>query len=285
MCSTLSRDASAQLSQEGLSPHCQRIRIGTSSYINLSRSTKNASENCSIDCSLNEAYHDSPENASILPSNLSQSIQLDSNTLGNDKKQDTDGKTDCTADQEHTELSSICFDHSGLDKMESSTSGRNVQENDLAKQYNGELAACNWDHLITHCGSSVVPKSDLPFEQEAPLANRTLETDGVISSKSFLPIDEANLRRKLFHGSTGYYIQSAADDIHVYCAGGGEGVATNYDPRIPPGASQIQLVSNHQICDKLEVPSDYMPMDHNVCFLIPSLDFYGLPLHFGFRLD
>ncbi|XP_062209361.1 CRC domain-containing protein TSO1-like [Phragmites australis] len=54
----------------------------------------------------------------------------------------------------------------------------------------------------------------------------------------------------------------AADDIHVYCAGASEGIATNYGPTMLPGASQSQLVSNDYFFDTFKVPSDDTPMDN-----------------------
>jgi hypothetical protein len=69
-------------------------------------------------------------------------------------------------------------------------------------------------------------------------------------------------------GSTGCYIQSAADDSHVYYAGAAEGVATNHDPKMLPSVIQSQLVSNEYFFDTFKIPSDGMVMEN---FLIPPI--------------
>ncbi|KAL5210454.1 hypothetical protein ABZP36_006077 [Zizania latifolia] len=245
-------------------PYGHMTRIGTSCYIEPSGPTTIASINSGTDHSLSKAYHDTSDNISIVPGNLPQRIQLGSDTLGSDSKQDTTDKTDHTTGQEHTELSSICFDHSGLDRMEAPTSRMNVQERNLAKKYNDELAAHNWDNIISHCGSGVVTKSDLGFEK-VQLVDMTPKNNDVIPSYS-VPINDKNFndsQRRLFHGPTDCNVQSAIDDGRVYCTSLGKGVATNYVSSVQPFSSQSQLVPNHQLCGPLEVPSYYMAMNHN----------------------
>ncbi|KAG8097636.1 hypothetical protein GUJ93_ZPchr0013g36505 [Zizania palustris] len=214
------RNASAQLSEEGMYPHSLMTRIGTSS-------------------------------------NLPQRIQLGSDTLGSDSKQDTADKTDHITGQEHAELSSICFDHSDLDRMEAPTSRMNVQERNLAKKYNDELAAHNWDNIISHCGSSVVTKSDLGFEK-SQLVDMTPKNNDVIPSYS-VPINDKN-----FNNS-----QRSL----------GKGVATNYVSSVQPFSSQSQLVPKHQLCGPLDVPSYYMAMNHNAASQHP----HGLHWHSVFN--
>ncbi|XP_040377717.1 uncharacterized protein LOC102721153 [Oryza brachyantha] len=239
-------NTSARLSQEGLCSCCHTTQIGTSCYIKQSEVMTIPSENCSTDCSLSQAYHDSPGNASILRNNLPQRIQLSSNTLGNDKREDDiSGKTD------HAKLP--FFDHSGLDKLEQSTSGINIQKRDLTKKHNDELA-CNWDYLNIQCGSSVVPTPNLRLDTSAQLVE-TPRNDNVMHSKSLLPITQTNLEnagRKLFHGSADCYEQSLVDNV-----------SSNYVSGIPPCHSLSQLVQDHQFIDTLEVPSDCMAMHHS----------------------
>ncbi|RLN18656.1 hypothetical protein C2845_PM02G06940 [Panicum miliaceum] len=245
----------AQLSQ-GLSPIYQRNQIGISSCIELSGSPTIASENCSPS-----------EYATILPSKWPQPIPLGSEILGDANKQDTDGKADHSQDVGHVKLSSTCYDQNGIDQLDSSTSGRNVQENELTKQYNDDLAACSLNHLISRSGTgnAVMSKSDLSLE--AQQLSWKLRSD-VIFSKLFMPMDQGNLedsRRKLFDGSTGCYIQSAADDSHVYYAGAAEGVATNHDPKMLPSVIQSQLVSNEYFFDTFKIPSDVMALSEHQC--------------------
>ncbi|PUZ37859.1 hypothetical protein GQ55_9G153200 [Panicum hallii var. hallii] len=245
----------AQLSQ-GLSPICQRNQIGISSCIELSGSPTIASENCRPS-----------EYATILPSKWPQPIPLGSEILGDANKQDTDGKADHSPDVGHVKLSSTCYDQNGIDQLDSSTSGRNVQENELTKQYNDDLAACSLNHLISRSGTgnAVMSKSDLSLE--AQQLSWKLRSD-VIFSKLFMPMDQGNLedsRRKLFDGSTGCYIQSAADDSHVYYAGAAEGVATNHDPKMLPSVIQSQLVSNEYFFDTFKIPSDGMALSDHQC--------------------
>ncbi|RLN40328.1 hypothetical protein C2845_PM01G34450 [Panicum miliaceum] len=249
------RDGYVQLSQ-GLGPNCQRNRIGISSCIELSGSPTIASENCSPS-----------EYATILPSKWPQPIPLGNEILGDAKKQDTDGKADHSPDVGQVKLSSTCYDQNGVDQLDSSTSGRNVQENELTKQYNDDLAACSLNHLVSCSGNGngVVSKSDLSLD--AQRLSWELRSD-VIFSKSFMPMPQGNLedsRRELFDEPTGCYIQSAADDTHVYYAGAAEGVATNHDPQMLPGVIQSQLVSNEYFFGTFKVPSDSMALSEHQC--------------------
>ncbi|CAD6205912.1 unnamed protein product [Miscanthus lutarioriparius] len=199
-----------KLSQEELNPNCQRNQMGTFSCIELSGSAALASENCSPS-----------EDATNWPSKWLQSTLFGSETLGDAKKQDTDDKTNHTADVE--------------------------QENELAKQDRNDLAPCSLNHLITHCGTgnSVISISDLALE--AQQRSWKLRGDNIISSTSILAVDQGNLedsRREHFVEPFGSYIQSAADDTHVYCADAAAGVATNHDQEMLPAVIQNQLVSN-----------------------------------------
>jgi hypothetical protein len=235
-------------------------QIGTSSCIELSGSPTIPSDNCSPS-----------EDATVLPSKWPQPIPLGSETLGDAKKQDTDGKTDCSSDVGQAKLSSTCYDQNVVDQINSPTSGKNVQENELAKHYSDDLAACSLNHLISHSGTGngVMLKSGMSLEAQQLSWN--LRSDDVIFSKSFMPMDQGNSedsQRKFFDGSTGCYIQSAADNTHVYCAGATEGVATNHDSEMLSGAIQSQLVSNEYFFDTFKVPSNDMVMED---FLIPSI--------------
>ncbi|KAF8683147.1 hypothetical protein HU200_045007 [Digitaria exilis] len=70
---------------------------------------------------------------------------------------------------------------------------------------------------------------------------------------------------KEFDGPTGCYIQSAADDTHVHCAGAAAGVVMNHDPEMLPGVNQSQLVSNEYLVGTFEVPSDNMALSDHQC--------------------
>uniref|UniRef100_I1PDS1 CRC domain-containing protein n=1 Tax=Oryza glaberrima TaxID=4538 RepID=I1PDS1_ORYGL len=232
--------------------------IFTSPEVNSQKGSKTS---ICIDRSLSQAYHDSPDNASILPTNLARRIQLSSDTLGSDKRHGIAGKTDHETAQKHAKLS--CFDQRCLDKMKQLTSGMNVQKRDLAKTHNDEITACDWDYLGTQYDSSVVPESDLRFET-AELLLETPKNGDAMPGKSFLPIVEANLensRRKLFQGSADCYSQSAVDNIHAYCTSRGKEVATNHVSGILPCPRESQLIPDHHFSDSLEVPSDYMAMN------------------------
>jgi hypothetical protein len=71
--------------------------------------------------------------------------------------------------------------------LDPSTSGRNVQENELTKQYNDDLAACSLNHLISRSGTgnAVMSKSDLSLE--AQQLSWKLRSD-----KLFMPMDQGN---------------------------------------------------------------------------------------------
>ena len=240
------RDGYVQLSQ-GLSPNCQTNQIRISSCYG---SPTIASEKCSPS-----------EYATILPSKWPQPIPLGSEILRDAKRQDTDGKADHNPDMGQVKLSSTCYDQNGVDQLDSSTSGRNVQENELTKQYNDDQAACSLSHLISRSGTGddVMSKSDLSLE--AQQLTWKLRSD-VIFSKSLMPMAQGKLedsRRELFDGSTCCYIQSV---------GAAEGVATNHDPQMLPGVIQSQLDSNEYFFDTFKVPSDGMVMEN---FLIPPI--------------
>ncbi|KAL6637245.1 hypothetical protein ACP70R_024817 [Stipagrostis hirtigluma subsp. patula] len=252
------------LSQERPNPNCQMSQIGTSSCIELSGSTTTASENCSINLSVNKALapNVSPKNASVLPSKWPLH---DSEALVNEKKLDADGETGHTVDVEQLKLSSTCSYPNGLN-LDSPASRRSVQENEVAKQYSDEMAAGNLNYFITHCGtgSSIVSKSDLSFHTEQPL-NWKIRNDNALSTKSLMPVnqgDRESSRGKLYDRSAGCDIQSAAGDIPAYCAGAVESAATNYDPKMLSGGSQSQLVSKDYLFDTLKVASDDTLIDN-----------------------
>lgn len=235
-----------KLSQEKLNPNCQRIQMGTSRCIELSGSTALASENCNPS-----------EDATNLPGKWPQSTPLDSETFGDAKKQDTDGKTDHTADVEQMKPSSTCSDQNGLDQMDSSTSGRNVQENELAKQDSDDLTPCSLSHLITHSGTgnSAMSISDLAI---AAQPSWEVRSDNIISSTSFLALDQRILedsRRELYVEPIDCYTQKSTADT----AGG---VATNHNQEILPGVIQNQLVSNDYIFDTFKVSVDSTVMEN-----------------------
>lgn len=222
--------------------------MGTSSCIELSGSTELALENCSPS-----------EDATNSPSKWLQSTPF------------ADGKTNHNEDVEQVKPTSTYSDPNGLDQMDSSTSGRNVQENELAKHDSNDLAPCSLNHLSTHCrtGNSVISISDLALE--AQQRSWKLRGDNVISSRSFLAVNQGNLedsRREHFVEPFGSYIQSAAADAHVYCADAAAGVATNHDQEMLPAVLQNQLVSNDYIFDTSKGSIDGMVMEN---FLMPSI--------------
>ncbi|XP_066386389.1 protein tesmin/TSO1-like CXC 2 isoform X3 [Miscanthus floridulus] len=246
-----------KLSQEELNPNCQRNQMETFSCIELSGSAALASENCSPS-----------EDATNWPSKWLQFTPFGSETLGDAKKQDTDGKTNHTADVEQVKPSSTYSDQNGLDQVDSSTSGRIVQENELAKQDRNDLAPCSLNHLITHCGTgnSVISISDLALE--AQQWSWKLRGDNIIPSTSVLAVDQGNLedsRREHFVEPFGSYIQSAADDTHVYCADAAAGVATNHDQEMLPAVIQNQLVSNDYNFDTFKVSIDGTTISQQQC--------------------
>ncbi|PWZ54986.1 hypothetical protein Zm00014a_036883 [Zea mays] len=198
------------------------------------------------------------EDATNSPSKWLQSTLFGSETLGDANKQDIDGKPNHTADVEHVKPSSTCSDQNGFDQMDSSTSGRNVQENELAKQDSNDLAPCSLNHLITHCGTgnSVISISDLALE--AQQQSWKVKGDSIISSTS-LAVDQENLedsRREDFVEQFGSYIQSAADGTHVYYADAAAGVTINHDQEMLPAIIRNQLDSNDYILDTSKVSID-----------------------------
>lgn len=249
-----------KLSQEELNPNCQRNQMGTSSGTELSGSAALASENCS-----------SSEDATNSPRKWLLSTPFACETLGDAKKQDTDGKTNHTANVEQVKQSSTYSDQNGLDQMDPSTSGRNVKENELAKQDSNDLAPCSLNHLITHCGTgnSFISISDLALEAQQP--SWKLRGDNIISSTSVLAVDQGNLedsQREHFVEPIGSYIQSASDDAHLYCADAAAGVAMNHDQEMLPAVIQNQLASNDYNFDTSKA-SIYGTVMEN--FLMPSI--------------
>ncbi|CAN6304247.1 unnamed protein product [Urochloa humidicola] len=112
---------------------------------------------------------------------------------------------------------------------------------------------------------------------EAQQLSWNLKCDDVIFGKS-MPMNQGNLedsRRKIFDGSTGCYIQSAADNAHVQCAGAAEGVATNHGLEMHPGVIQSQLVSNEYFFDASKVPSDDMALTEHQCGGIPRRSLFN----------
>jgi protein lin-54 len=233
--------------------------MGISSCIELSGSAALAPETCTPF-----------EDATNSPSKWLQSTLFGSETLGDANKQDIDGKPNHTADVEHVKPSSTCSDQNGFDQMDSSTSGRNVQENELAKQDSNDLAPCSLNHLITHCGTgnSVISISDLALE--AQQQSWKVKGDSIISSTS-LAVDQENLedsRREDFVEQFGSYIQSAADGTHVYYADAAAGVTINHDQEMLPAIIRNQLDSNDYILDTSKVSIDGTVMEN---FLMPSI--------------
>uniref|UniRef100_J3NET6 CRC domain-containing protein n=1 Tax=Oryza brachyantha TaxID=4533 RepID=J3NET6_ORYBR len=238
----LIRDDSVHLSRESHSPNSVRTRIGATSSIRMIRCKNIVSENCSITCYLNE----SNSNKS------SQSIQLCSDSAESDKDQNTDGKKDPTREQDHTDLEFVLLDQSGPEKMDSLHSGNNACENQLSEQHKDELGSFDGGYMIAHQSNSDMLRLTPPFESETHLVNETLGADNVYCESL------------LTDGSSGSYIQNSAPDPHLYWAGTVEGSATDYTPQMIPGACQSQLLPNDQIGNKLNEPSDYMPLDQNV---------------------
>ncbi|KAL5206563.1 hypothetical protein ABZP36_034772 [Zizania latifolia] len=236
------REDSVQLSRELHSPNSVRTRIGATSSIRMIRCKNIVSENCSITCYLNESNS----------SKSSQPIQLCGASAESDKNQNTDGKKDLTSEEDLTDLEFVLLDQSGPEKMDSSQSGNNVCENQLSEQHKDELGTCVGEYMIAHQPSNDMLRLAPPFEEETQLVNETLETD-LFSCKSLLT-----------DGPSGSYIQNSAHDPHLYWAGAVEGSATDYTPQMLPGACQSQMVPNDQNCNKLNEPSDCMPMDQNV---------------------
>jgi hypothetical protein len=212
-------------------------------------------ENCSFTCHLNEGPIDSSSaNSSNSTSKLPQTIQFVGGRAECDKNQNADGKEDVARDQECMELQDALLDQTGPDQMDSSQPGRIVHENQLPEQHDNQFAAYDGDYLITQESSSDMLRLAPPFAAETQSANVTLNADNVFSGKS-LSTD----------GSSVSYINNASHDPHLYWDGAVEGSTTDYIPQLLPGACQNQLASNDQLCNALEEPSEYLPMDQSVC--------------------
>uniref|UniRef100_A0A0E0RJR0 CRC domain-containing protein n=1 Tax=Oryza rufipogon TaxID=4529 RepID=A0A0E0RJR0_ORYRU len=237
------REDSVQLSRESHSPNSVRTRTGaTSSIIRMIRCKNIVSENCSITCYLNDSTS----------SKASQPIQLCGGSAESDTNQNTDGKKDPTTEQDRTDIEFVLLDQCGPEKMDSSQSGNNACENQLSEQHKDELGSFDGGYMFAHQPHSDMLRLAPPFESETQLVNETLQTDNVYCETL------------LTDGPSGSYTQNSAPDPHLYWAGAVEGCATDYTPQMLPGACQSQLVPNDQINNKLNEPSDYMPMDHNV---------------------
>lgn len=218
------------------------------------------SENCSFTCHLNQGPIDSSANRSNSTSKLPQTIQFvgDSSECG--KNQNADGKKDLARDQESIELEGVLLDHTGPDKIDSSQPGRIVHENQQCEQQKDGFTAYDGDYLITHESSMDMLRLAPPCEADTQLVNETLNADNVFSGNSLLT-----------DGPSGSYISNAAHDPNLYWDGTVEGPTTDYTPQLLPGACQSQSVSNDQICNAVEEPSDHIPIDQSVCILISSL--------------
>ncbi|KAJ1266279.1 hypothetical protein BS78_08G138900 [Paspalum vaginatum] len=245
----LIRDESVQLPHELHSPSSVRTRIGTSSSFRMIRCQDIVSENCNINCHLNEASIDSSDQASNSESQLTQSIQNGADTMESDKDQCADGKTDLTMSQECTYLQGMKLDESVPDKMGSSHSGIDVHDNQLSEQNNDdEPTACNVDYMVTHQPSSDMLTLGLPFGTETQSMDDTQKADGSYSCKSLLNEE-----------SSGYYIQNSVHEPHLPWTGAVEGAAVDYTPQTLPGALQSQLMP----CNKLNEPREYIPTEQN----------------------
>ncbi|XP_048528352.1 protein tesmin/TSO1-like CXC 2 isoform X1 [Triticum urartu] len=246
----LIRDDSVQLSQDSNSPNSVRTRLG--SAIRLIKCKNIVSENCSFTCHLNQGPIDSSANRSNSTSKLPQTIQFvgDSSECG--KNQNADGKKDLARDQEGIELEGALLDHTGPDKIDSSQPGRIVHENQQCEQQKDGFTAYDGDYLITHESSMDMLRLAPPCETDTQLVNETLNADNVFSGNSLLT-----------DGPSGSYISNAAHDPNLYWDGTVEGPTTDYTPQLLPGACQSQSVSNDQICNAVEEPSDHIPIDQS----------------------
>ncbi|VAI13167.1 unnamed protein product [Triticum turgidum subsp. durum] len=195
---------------------------------------------------------DSSANRSNSTSKLPQTIQFvgDSSECG--KNQNADGKKDLARDQESIELEGALLDHTGPDKIDSSQPGRIVHENQQCEQQKDGFTAYDGDYLITHESSMDMLRLAPPCETDTQLVNETLNADNVFSGNSLLT-----------DGPSGSYISNAAHDPNLYWDGTVEGPTTDYTPQLLPGACQSQSVSNDQICNAVEEPSDHIPIDQS----------------------
>uniref|UniRef100_A0ACD5XLX0 Uncharacterized protein n=1 Tax=Avena sativa TaxID=4498 RepID=A0ACD5XLX0_AVESA len=243
------RDDSVQVSEDSNSPNSVRTRLG--STIRMIKCKNIVPENCSFTCHLNEGPIDPSVDRSNSTSELPQTIQFVGGPPECDKNQNADGK-DLARDQECTELEDVLLDQAGSDQMDSSQPGTIVHQNQLPEQHEDGFVAYDGDYLITHESSIDMLRLAPPFAAETQLANETLNAENAFSGKS-LSTD----------GSSVSYINNAADDPNLYWDGAVEGSATDYTPQLLPGACQSQLVPNDQICNALEEPCEYLPMDQN----------------------
>ena len=106
------------------------------------------------------------------------------------------------------------------------------------------------------------------FSTETELVNETLNADNAFSGKSLSTYE-----------SSGSYINNAAHDPHLYWDGAVEGSAPDYTPQLLPGACQSNSVSNDQICNAVEEPSDHIPIDQSVCILLTSCCYAKIQIH------
>ncbi|PNT62365.1 protein tesmin/TSO1-like CXC 2 isoform X2 [Brachypodium distachyon] len=242
------RDDPVQLPQDSNSPNSVRTRLGTA--IRLIKSKNIVSENCSFTCHLSQAPIDSSINTSISTSNLPQPIQFVGGSAECDKNQNAGGDKDLSTDQE-CPVEGVFFDHTGIDKMDSSQPGRIVHENQLCEQSRDGFVAYDEDYLATEELNSDMLRLAPPFDAETQLMNGTLNADNAHSGTL------------LTDGSSGSYINNAAHDPHLYWDGAVDGSAMDYTPQLLPGVCQNQLVSNDQLCNALTEPSNHMPMDQS----------------------
>ncbi|KAG2630608.1 hypothetical protein PVAP13_3KG537400 [Panicum virgatum] len=243
----LIRDDSVQLPQDLHSPNSVRTRVGSTITFRMIRCRDIVSENCNINCRLNEAPIDSSDHTSNSESQLPQSMQNGVGSVESDKDQCADGKTDLTISQECTDLEGMNLDESGPDKMDSSHSGMDLHESQLSEQNKDEAVAYNGDYMIANQPSSDMLTLGLPFGTETQSVNDTQKADNSDSGKSLLS-EEPN-----------YYIQNSAHEPHLYWTGRVEGAPVDYTPQALPGAMQSQLMP----CNKLNDPQDYMPTEQN----------------------
>ncbi|KAM0890560.1 hypothetical protein ACQ4PT_026965 [Festuca glaucescens] len=246
----LMRDDSVQPSEDSNSPNSVRTRLGNT--IRMIKCKNIVPENCSFTCHLNEGSIDSSVDRSNSTSKLPQTIQFVGGHAECDKNQNADGKEDLARDQGCTELEDVLLDHTDPDQMDSSQPGRIVHENQPPGQHEDGFAAYDGDYLITHESSSHMLRLAPPFAAETQLVNETLNADNTFSGNS-MSTDEPS----------GSYMNNAGHDPHLYWDGAVEGSAPDYTPQLLPGACQSQLVSNDQMSNAVEEPSEYLSMDQD----------------------
>ncbi|XP_051184571.1 protein tesmin/TSO1-like CXC 2 [Lolium perenne] len=246
----LTRDDSVQPSQDSNSPNSVRTRLG--STIRMIKCKNIVPESCSFTCHLNEGSIGSSADTSNSTSKLPQTIQFVGGHAECDKNQNADGNEDLARDQGCTGLEDVLLDHTGPDQMDSSQPGGIVHENQLPEQHEDGFAAYDGDYLITHESSSHMLRLAPPFASETQLVNETLNADNAFSGNS-MSTDEPS----------GTYMNNAGHDPHLYWDGPVEGSAPDYTPQLLPGACQSQLAPNDQMCNAVEEPSEYLPMDQD----------------------